>query len=221
MTKGKFNNPVIHLYSRVGTPQFVFFIAVFSLLVLPILTIEKYSLIDSLFQTFYLGSLYYLVKSQGTGFFRITTIILLIAIIDVWTSFFGIKFNSYGDYLLPVLLMILSFVFVIRSVVHSKGVDLNVVLSAITGYILIGFLFGILIYIMELLQPGNFSVEKISYYNAEYFSFVTMSTLGYGDIVPITESGRAITIITTLAGQFYMVIVMGIIVGKFISDRNK
>jgi predicted permease len=151
---------------------------------------------------------------------RLITVFLIISIIDAWTSYFGFKLNNAFGYIIPFVTLIISFNFVSKSIVNNRKVDIDTVISAISGYILVGMAFGILFYSLELIKPGNFTNE-LDYFKAIYFSFATISTLGYGDISPITQEGRSLVIIATLIGQFYMVIIMGIIVGKFISNKKE
>ena len=87
---------------------------------------------------------------------------------------------------------------------------------------MIGFLFGVLAYAVETMVPGSYNTQsEFTYYDAYYYSFVTLSTLGYGDITPAGEEAKALTIVTTLVGQFYIAIVMGLMVGKFLSNRSE
>ena len=163
-----------------------------------------------------------MAKSHNAKRLRLIGAFLFLALIDTWTSYFGIKLNNEFDFIIPVLLLILSFVFVFKSIIKTNEVDVDTVISAISGYILLGLAFGILFFVLEIANPGNFSNgPQLNYYETEYFSFVTMSTLGYGDFSPVSQEARSLVIITTLAGQFYMAIVMGIIVGKYISERKK
>jgi len=222
MLKNKFLHPVLNVYSHVGTPQLVFFIALLGTLVLPIFSEDKYSLISSVFDTFFIGSVYYLAKSHHPKRIRLIGIIIIISVIDTWISYFGIRFGNGNDFILSLILLILSFYFVFKSILKTNEVDIDTIISAISGYILVGLLFGILFFILEFILPGNYSGgSDLDYYQTMYFSFVTMSTLGYGDILPITKAARSLVIITTLFGQFYMAIIVGVIVGKFISSKSK
>ena len=222
MSEKKRKHPVVQLYTYVGTPQLVFFIALLLVLISPVFSTNNYSLISTILNSFFLGSLFYLAKSHKPKRLRLIGILILFALIDTWTSYFGFKLDNEIDFILPLILLALSFSFVFKSIIKSSEVDIDTVISAISGYILIGLAFGILFYILDVISPGNFSgIENLNYYDAEYFSFVTMSTLGYGDIAPSTQVARSLVILTTLFGQFYMAIIIGIIVGKFISNRKK
>jgi len=216
------NHPVLHLYAHVGTPQLVMFIALFLVLILPVFTSDRYSLISTVFDSFYLGAVFYLAKSHNPRHLRLIGLFVVIAFADSWTSYFGFKLGNEYDFIIPLILLLLSFIYVSKSLLKNNEVDIDTVISAISGYILIGLSFGILFYILEVSISGNYSGagSDLTYFGAIYFSFVTMSTLGYGDILPISEAARSLVIITTLVGQFYMAIIVGIIVGKFISSRK-
>jgi len=81
----------------------------------------------------------------------------------------------------------------------------------------------ILMLILDLLIPGSFSLgEPVAESASEfiYFGFVTLSTLGYGDITPSTPMARSMSIFTSLLGQLYLVIIMALIIGKFLSAKK-
>ena len=58
------------------------------------------------------------------------------------------------------------------------------------------------------------------FYGGLYFSFVTISTLGYGDISPLTPQGQAVAIFVAISGQLYLAILMAMLVGKFLKDSE-
>jgi len=55
----------------------------------------------------------------------------------------------------------------------------------------------------------------------QYFSFVTITTLGYGDITPVTEVAKAITVLEAVAGQLYLVVAVAWLVGMYVSKKAK
>ena len=100
--------------------------------------------------------------------------------------------------------------------------DVNTLIAAISGYLLIGISLGLIVFIMQTVHSDSFSFTgKITPFDTNYYCFVTMSTLGYGDILPLSKSAKGLSIIITLIGQFYMVIVMGMIIGKLLSPKEK
>lgn len=117
---------------------------------------------------------------------------------------------------------------IIGNVWHSKKIDKTVIFGLISGYISLGFI-GFFIYLsIDLWYPNSFNGILISEISGQaateelmYFSYITLLTIGYGDITPITPMAQKATIFIGLMGQFYMVIITAIIVGKFISQTNK
>lgn len=222
MSKNQTKNPFIRIYSYVGTPELVFFIGLLALIILPVFSTNKYLLLSSVVDSFFLGSLYFLVNSIKPRFFKGIVVFIIIALINVWTNYLGYKLNNAFDNLSTLIVTFIAFSMVFRRILDHRKVDIDTVISAISGYILIGFTFGLVFYAVEVFDPGSFRGSGVfDFYKARYLSFVTISTLGFGDFVPITEASKVAVIVATLTGQFYMVIIMGVIVGKFINSSNQ
>ncbi len=118
-----------------------------------------------------------------------------------------------------IILVIVFFLFIGVKLVQQVGrigeITLNTVMAAITGYILIGIIGGELVRLVQLIEPGAFNIESTAGgYTYLYFSFVTITTLGYGDIAPHEPVGQSLVIILAIAGQMYLTIVIALIVGK-------
>ena len=111
----------------------------------------------------------------------------------------------------------------ISHVAGAKKVYASTILCAVNSYLLLGLTMSILMLILDLLIPGSFSLgEPVAGSASEfiYFGFVTLSTLGYGDITPSTPMARSMSIFTSLLGQLYLVIIMALIIGKFLSAKK-
>lgn len=116
---------------------------------------------------------------------------------------------------------------IIKQVWKSKVVTKNVIIGLMSGYICLGLVSFFMFSTIEINNPGSFngiylsasgSIQKDSLL---YFSYITLLTIGYGDISPITMVAQKATILTGLLGQFYMVILTATIVGKYISQIDK
>ena len=121
----------------------------------------------------------------------------------------------------------LSIAFVISQLIEAQNVfsiSKNHVVGAISIYLLLGLGFGVLNMLLELILPGSYKgldpdgtgsggIDMI------YFSFVSMTTLGYGDVVPIRPLAQAVAYIGAVVGQFYMAILVAGLVGAFISQK--
>ena len=114
--------------------------------------------------------------------------------------------------------MMLTVVVMYRMAI-ARRITLNIVYCAVNGYILLGLIGGLLFRMVHHFYPASFFFSnglepKIDDFT--YFSFVTLSTLGYGDITPISAPGKALAIFLSISGPLYLAVVVGVIVGKFI-----
>jgi len=117
-------------------------------------------------------------------------------------------------------------VFMIRHIARSQNVTLTILISSINAYLLIGVLGAVLLVMEEILRKLVFHLEAGAinfagssaqgFHDYLYFSFITMTTLGYGDIIPISSSAKSIAIIIAVAGQLYLTILVAMLVGKFL-----
>lgn len=88
--------------------------------------------------------------------------------------------------------------------------------AAVAVYLILGVLWARLYEIVFLFNPAAFSLtEKIDPVSLIYFSFVTLVTLGYGDIVPLSIAARTLAILEGVTGQLYMVILISSLVSEF------
>lgn len=118
-------------------------------------------------------------------------------------------------------------VLMVGHIARSQNVDATIILSSINGYLLLGVLGGVLLVISDNVDhrlsvpagPGiHFPGESLPRFNDfVYFSFVTLSTLGYGDITPVSHLSRATTVFIAITGQLYMTILIAMLVGKFLT----
>ncbi len=113
-----------------------------------------------------------------------------------------------------------------KQVWQATVISKNVIIGVMCGYFCLG-LIGLFMFItIEMLHPGSFNginmVEgEIDQESLLYFSYVTLLSIGYGEITPITVLARKASLLTGFLGQFYMVILTAVIVGKYINQAEK
>lgn len=122
---------------------------------------------------------------------------------------------------------------VLKDVSSGSRITSERVFGAVCAYLLIGFLFVDLYGFITLIDENAFSVsenlaarwsEDDSYRKGNvltYFSFVTMTTLGYGDITPISPAARTLAWIQALIGQLYLAITIAGLVGVHIARQRE
>lgn len=146
-------------------------------------------------------------------------------------TFFLVLINLYFDsYLLDVgvqlglsILIIHAFFLVLREAISLEGTRRNMILISITGYMIIGLLGGFLAEGLERSIPDSYYHStgiELGLYNFIYYSYVTMTTLGYGDIIPITKKSQSLALTLVLAGQLYLAVIIAINISKFMQKRS-
>ncbi len=121
---------------------------------------------------------------------------------------------------LNTLYFIVITIALVAHVARAREVFGSTLLCAINSYLLIGLTLSILFLIMDLLLPGSFlqiETAQESYSSFVYYGFVTLTTLGYGDITPDSALAKSLSTLTALFGQLYLVIIMAILIGKFLA----
>ena len=107
-------------------------------------------------------------------------------------------------------------------VVRSHTVTRELLLGAINVYLMLGLAFAFLFNLLEHLSPGSFTgLEALADNTALdlkfiYFSFVTLTTLGYGDVSPLTANAMTFASAEAIAGQLYLTILVARLVGLYI-----
>ncbi|MBG7629104.1 MAG: two pore domain potassium channel family protein [Bacteroidetes bacterium] len=115
----------------------------------------------------------------------------------------------------------------IKQVWNAKIVSKNVIIGLMSGYICLGLVCFFIFLTIEMLHPGSFSGINLDDSTIKgsdsllYYSYITMLSIGYGEITPITVASQKAAILTGLLGQFYLVILTATIVGKYIAQTDK
>lgn len=118
------------------------------------------------------------------------------------------------------VLMLLVPVAILRKIgkgFSEEGVDLDVVLGTLCAYLYIGSYFAFLYDVMARISKSPFFAQPgaDSRLNYLYFSFITLTTTGYGDLSPAFGPGRMIAVTEAVIGQLYLVSVVAIVVSAF------
>jgi hypothetical protein len=132
-------------------------------------------------------------------------------------------------HLCAVLFFFGSAVLIVKSLFGPAGLSSDSILGAICGYMFLGVGWAVVYSMIEHLQPGSFSLgqalappETGSRAPADvltYYSFVTLTTVGYGDVVPVTPITRTCAWIEAISGQFYLAVIVAGLVGM-LASRN-
>ncbi len=160
--------------------------------------------------------------------------ILLVIALLLAIPMFGGRWANYF-YADPVLLEIdygfgaMFFLFnaitIISYVLQQKNVTHDMIFGAICGYLLIGVSWAFTYSLVAFLEPGSFAMAASGQTSQGdvlpdffYYSFVTLTTLGYGDITPVGPVARSLSTLEAIVGQIYLTVLVARLVGLHISQ---
>jgi hypothetical protein len=106
-------------------------------------------------------------------------------------------------------------------VLKDEVVTREKVSAAICVYLLIGLIWAYLFSLTHHLAPGSFHIENPDLSHFIYYSFITLSTLGYGDITPLSPPARALSYVEAITGQLYLTVLVARLVGLHIAHAEK
>ena len=133
---------------------------------------------------------------------------------------FGSRILSITGIFIYIAYYIIILTEVLRQIARRGEVNLSVILGSLCGYLLLVIIATFSFLITEIFIPGSFSHTNpenipVFYNQMSYFSMITIASVGYGDITPLTDSARLSAAFFGILGQFYMVTVVGILISKF------
>lgn len=153
----------------------------------------------------------------------------ILGLISVLIPFGFVFFNQalwFIEFITLFFILYYSFILavVMFQITRTKEVEINVIIGTFCGYMLLSMIAVFSYVFIETHYPQSF--HGISYGNPasiynelSYFSFITLTSIGFGDIYPITDMSRLTTAFFGMIGQFYMVAVVGIIISKFTNKK--
>jgi voltage-gated potassium channel len=157
--------------------------------------------------------------------FGIGLLLIIPVFITLWLSFI-LKNNSLQITYLAMHIIFLGFIsfHIFSSTYKAKEVNQGVIHGAIVVYLLIGFTWSLIYALIECLHPGSFSHISDPVLSGHrpfvYFSFVTLTTLGLGDIGPTTPLARSLVILEAIIGQLYLIINVSWLVGLYVAHTR-
>lgn len=159
-------------------------------------------------------------RSYATGLMFLVLVVYWLGIHNV------IEFSRAGSYLLLALYFALLIYTCFKKVMFAKKVTITVLYVTFCQYLIIGLFWGALYALLQELSPGSYTGGLLE--NAgggtlhifNYFSMVTLTTLGYGDITPQTPGAAAFCQMEAIIGQFFTAVVIAWLMGLFLSGRE-
>jgi len=141
------------------------------------------------------------------------------------------SFHLYGNLKLLVFGQLFAVLFtgfviilLIKFISNEEEITKEVIFAAVVVYLLMAMMWAYIYMILAYFNPGSLSIPEGSArdtFQYIYFSFVTITTLGYGDIAPLTNKASSLVILEAVTGQIYLVVVVAWLVGMYVSRRSR
>ena len=178
-------------------------------------------LLEIFFSIILFASIYAVSEKKGVSLMAI-----LLALPKFGTTWASISIShpllNFFDSFLGIIFIAYIIVLILKHIFNQDNVTAETIYGAIVVYILLGLMWVFLYYLTELLHPGSFSLTEVldaeSKKSLYFFSFVTLTTLGYGDITPVSAPARSLAMLEAIVGQMYIAVLIARLVGIHISQ---
>jgi len=160
--------------------------------------------------------------------FFIALVLAVPAIAGRWISHFRPDLVPPPVFLTPGLILIAFVVAnLLRFVLRAPSVNVEVLCASISAYLMLGLLWTVAYWLVDQLTPGAFAFNtnagkhSIRGFNAFYFSFITLSTVGYGDITPVSKVARMLSAMEAMTGLLYVAVLIARLVALYSSPKSE
>ena len=161
------------------------------------------------------------LHQHDTKLFKVTVVSLIIILINI--LFFDNN-QSVSQYFLKILIVSITIVELFKEILKTKKIDSYIISSAISIYVLVGIFWYLLFMFLLMIDPDSFHIRN---FNPEmvtidmiYFSFTTLTTLGYGDITPLSYTAKMWSITEAMMGVMFLAIMISRVVSLFGSKKK-
>lgn len=176
-------------------------------------------------------TLIYSLRASGVSKrYRMITIALIAAgFLTTFILILGHVFGSMdmGDQnvrlfsIIWVIIAIVTPIATTRRVFMHRTVTMNTLFAAVASYLQIAIAFALTYMVLDAFMDGQLFKQAYQSTLFMYFSLVTITTVGYGDLTATNDIGRAISVLEALVGQIYLVVVIAMLVGLFVVTRDQ
>jgi voltage-gated potassium channel len=221
-------HPVRHILKAIIYWDYALLVLVFFLIfVIPVFPARIHSELYNIFIT-----LIYIFAAMAVGREKryYVALALTLIILEWLSSILELSLINQFSKALSIIFFILIVINFIRQVARAKHVDARVILDAVNGYLLLAIVFSILVTLIMHFNPQAYNFPASDAVEPEvnqvftdhmYYTLVTITTLGYGDMVPVATYAKSLATLISVSGQFYVAILIAMLVGKYASQRAK
>jgi hypothetical protein len=178
-------------------------------------------LIDIFWSAILIAAIY--AVSQKKHHIVIATLLAVPMIASIWSRYFihHPALHIVGG-ICGAAFFIFAIIQILIYIYSRKKVTKDLIFAAAIVYLFMALAWTFIFALVELVHPGSFKIPGLQDMSASrhflYYSFVTITTLGYGDIVPVTNLARSLCVLEAVIGQLYLVVQVAWLVGMHVSQ---
>ena len=213
-------------FTRIHIGRFLFlFISLILMFVLrPFL--DGFTHITTLIPIFFLiifVSAVFAVSQKKRTFFTALFLALATEVSELWSHLSSSPYPNLLRDIFAGLLLAYTATHIVIYLFREKRVTGDLIIGAVCSYFLIGLAWSFLLSALETLQPGSFQAQQgmIDQTTLTYYSFITLTTVGYGDMTPVSSPARALSVLEAMMGQLYVAIIIARLVGIHITRSDQ
>ena len=170
--------------------------------------------LEILFLSILIGSIF--LHKHNTKLFKITVVSLILILINI--LIFDLN-QSVFQYFLKLLIIGITIIELFKEILRTKIIDTHIISGAVSIYILIGVFWYLLYMLLLMIDPDSFTfnlqhTNKLSI-DMLYFSFTTLTTLGYGDITPTSYTAKMWAMTEAMVGVMFLALMISRLVSHF------
>lgn len=173
-------------------------------------------LMNIFFSCIFLSAIYAVSKRKSD--LIIITLLAVPSVFCLWMAYYDreyeyfLAFSIIGIFFTGYIIIVF-----LRFIYNEHTVNRNVISAALVVYLFMGILWCSMYTALEMLHPGSFKVQQDWLGQNPtvfiYYSFVTLTTLGFGDITPMTSKAASLSILEAIVGQIYIAVMLARLVG--------
>jgi hypothetical protein len=123
------------------------------------------------------------------------------------------------------LFYLLTAVRIIQVLANSDRVSARTLCLGAAGYVHLGLTAGLMATVLQLIDPDSFNLGAMALHEElmarlSYFSFVTLGSLGYGDVVPASPVGESFAVLLSISSTLYLSLLIGLLLSRFIASQE-
>lgn len=142
------------------------------------------------------------------------------SVLLIWVMYFiPNTIISIISFIISISIFITATIILINQIVKSKEVNPEVILETISSYLLLGVMFTLTNSLIYAIDDQSINLTNPDLADIIYYSFITLTTIGYGDIYPVSDLARIVSVFFGLLGQLYLTIIMAFIIGKYLNKK--